>query len=922
MKSSSSSLILVCLAAFVAMGQSRLAEITEPVTTEFGVYQPLLVTVKPDAPVCDPGVNLEKVENLSAFDLSEEAISLLKKNHFCVTPNTRPPYMSSSTGFNELFDLYCENREHGVPNFITSDALLHTFHLCFDYILKTCEEKRFIQQLNLLLNGLLSETMQQISAANADSMRSALNMNLDYLIVAKKLLDSTYVEPINGGAYLQELTLVQNAEGFINSPIFKYDEDYSQYIVRGHYTRSAELRRYFQSMMWLGRMTFSCERVDDPFSRAATRSALALLQAFQCARINGQSAMTVWDEIYQPTVFFVGKSDDINVLNYLPLIEQVYGANFAVQSPDLFADPALLTQFLLLTEELAEAAIQYPGQPTKGFRFMGQRFIPDSWVLGQLVFPQVPARFMPTGLDVMQALGSERAFALLPLKDQNDADYVKQMEKVKQEFNGYTAEKWAQNLYWNWLYSLMPLLWSKGEGYPWFMQTTAWQDKDLFAALASWAELRHDTILYAKQSGTKTNMPVAAGMVQGYVEPNAHFFARMAALAKFMQQGLNNRNLLFTEFKTTLTLFHDTAIQLKNIAEKELIATPLSGDDYAFIFDFGITLFKIATMCVPGLTGPSSPFYTPGSMLEPMPVVADVHTDANSGTVLEEGVGYPYAIYVVCNIEGRPMITRGAGFSYHEFTRPLNERMTDEQWRSRQTSNSPQQPVDWCKSFVADLPEYNPLPTFFLWKKLDSWHCVADFDSSQQTLDEGDTLQLAIRTSMYDHINPPKVEIVKQDQIWQIDDVRTVPESWPVEFASSFDTGALLPGVYYLIITLPVSGDTLKYRTHFTITGQTGVEGKPTPVHAYQLLANWPNPFNPNTTIGYALASDQDVVVEIYNTKGQKVKSLHSGWQTAGPHELHWDGTDDNQRLLSSGVYFIRLQGRDLKQIRPISLIK
>jgi hypothetical protein len=245
--------------------------------------------------------------------------------------------MSSSTGFNELFDLYCENREQGVPNFITSDALLHTFHLCFDNILKVCEEKRFIEQLNLLLDGMLLKTAEQIKQAQAEPVRAALNVNLNYLVVAKKLLDSTYVEPINGGPYLQELSLIQQAGGFVYSPIFKYSEDYSQYIVRGHYTRTSTLRRYFQSMMWLGRMTFSCDHVDDSFSREATRSALLLIQAFQGIQVNGRPAMQAWDDIYQPTVFFVGKSDDINFMNYMPLIEQVYGADFALKSPDLFA---------------------------------------------------------------------------------------------------------------------------------------------------------------------------------------------------------------------------------------------------------------------------------------------------------------------------------------------------------------------------------------------------------------------------------------------------------------------------------------------------------------------------------------------------------------------------------------------------------
>jgi len=913
-------LIMVVLMSSMAAGQNRLAQIVEPVVTEFGVYQPHLVTVKPDAPACDPGENLQNVSNLQRFDLSADALTLLKKNHFAVTRITRPLYLSSTTGCNEMFDLYCENRDVGVPNFITSDAMLHAFHLCFDYILKTCEEKRFIAQLNGLLDGMLSETQKQLKETENDDLRAALNVNLNYLIVAKKLLDSSYVEPINGGPYLQELSLIDGAAGFSLSPLFKYYEDYSQYIVRGHYTRTPALSRYFRSMMWLGRMGFSCENAQDNFSRAATRSALLLVQAFARLQMDGRPAMTVWDEIYQPTVFFVGKSDDINVINYLPLIERVYGTDFASKSTALFQDEMLLTQFLQQTGDLPEAAIQYPGQPSKGFRLMGQRFIPDSYVLGQLVFPRVPSRFMPTGLDVMQVLGSERAFALLPVKDRNDPLYLRAIDSLKTEFAAYPATAWAQNLYWNWLYTLMPLLWHKGEGYPFFMQTEAWLDKDLYAALASWAELRHDTILYAKQSGTKTGLSPEALSVQGYVEPNPHFFGRIAALAAFLQQGLASRNLLFVEFQSTLTLFAETALQLKTIAEKELTPEPLSGADYNLIFDFGKIVYRIVTFDKGSMDGPS--YNAASSGLEPMPVIADVHTDPNSGTVLEEGVGFPFAVYVICHVEGKAVLTRGASYSYYEFTWPLNDRLTDEKWRQQLTSTTPPQPVTWSSNFTADLPAYNPMPTFYTWNKPHASWIHAILDSSSQTLRQGDSLHMVIRSNQYELTALPQVRIENGQQQWTVDNVAQVPQaSYPL-FRASFPTDELPVGLYYLEIRLPVSGGPLVYRTHFIVTAPSGVQEKSSSIARFELSCNWPNPFNQSTTFVYELPFDQWVQVVIYNLKGENIKTLYSGWQTAGPHQMHWDGTDAGSKPLSSGVYFIRVSGKDGQQLRTISLIK
>jgi hypothetical protein len=912
--------VLVLGAVLIASGQTPLVEIAEPVATEFAVYTPQPVTVTPQAPACDVGAQLEKVTNLKAFTLSDQARTLLQKNRFVVTPARRPLYMSSTTGYNELFDIYCENRDNGVPNFITTDALLHTYHLCFDYILRTCEEQRFIAQLNQLLNGLLDETIRQIAASREDDVRSSLNMNLNYLIVARKLLDSTYVEPINGGPYLQELGLIAGAAGFADSPIFGYTEDYSQYIVRGHYTRTALLKRYFQSMMWLGRMTFSCENAQDPASRVATRSALLLLQSMRRLQINSYSAMTVWDEIYQPTVFFVGKSDDINPLNYLPLIDQVYGPNWAGKTPDLFHDDDLLNAFFSKTESLPGAAIPYPGQPDKGFRFMGQRFIPDSWMFSELVFPKVPSRFMPTGLDVMQILGSQRAYDHLPEKDKMDPAYHLQLDKLKTEFAGYPAADWAQNLYWNWLYTLMPLLTVKSEGYPEFMRTLAWQDKDLFCALASWAELRHDTILYAKPSGTKTGLPPSALTVQGYVEPNPHLFARLASLAAFMKEGLATRGLLFSDFAPTLDLFIATSLQLKEIAEKELTDEPLTSIDYALIFDMGKTLYRIATFGKGGGEGPAYNAERDG--LEPMPVIADVHTDANSGQVLEEGSGYPYAIYVLCHVEGQAVLTRGAGYSYHEFTWPMNDRLTDEKWRKQLTSNNPPSPASWCSRFVSDLPAWNVLPTFYQWQKPNAFIFQAMVDSAQYDLEIGDSLHLVIRSGQEMNIQPPSIHISSQAGSWRVTNIKKAENQWPATFAASYYTGALPAGLYYINIALPAQGDTLRYRSHFYLSSATSVPSFQTRPETIELSANWPNPFNNSTVFSLNLPSADMVHIAVYNIKGEYITSLMQGRLAAGQHTLRWDGTDRNGQPMPTATYLVRCIVGNRQFAHSLTLIK
>ncbi|MDI3504603.1 MAG: hypothetical protein PWP64_1539 [Candidatus Cloacimonadota bacterium] len=83
--------------------------------------------------------------------------------------------------------------------------------------------------------------------------------------------------------------------------------------------------------------------------------------------------------------------------------------------------------------------------------------------------------------------------------------------------------------------------------------------------------------------------------------------------------------------------------------------------------------------------------------------------------------------------------------------------------------------------------------------------------------------------------------------------------------------------------------------------------GEIPPPAATQLFQNYPNPFNPVTSIKYDLAENSRVRMDIYNVKGQLVKTLLNQDMLAGTHSVIWDGNDDKGRAVSSGVYFYRM---------------
>ncbi len=300
-------------------------------------------------------------------------------------------------------------------------------------------------------------------------------------------------------------------------------------------------------------------------------------------------------------------------------------------------------------------------------------------------------------MDIPAAMGSEEAYALL--KDMGASDYQnypENMKKMQTYIAGLDKSSWTQNLYWNWLYTLLPLTQEKPAGYPSFMLNQAWTHKELNTYLGSWTELKHDTILYAKQVYAEMG---GGGSEEtddrGYVEPNPRLYARLASLAAMSREGLSSRGLLNDRDKESLQRMEELALSLKTISENELSNKPLSAKQYELIRSFGGQLehFWDEALRDEKVAG--------GSLLtdNPAPVIADVAT-APPDLILEEGSGYINQIYAVVPVDGKLRIAKGGVYSYYEFSWPASKRMMDKEWRERLNSDQAPQAPDWTKSFV------------------------------------------------------------------------------------------------------------------------------------------------------------------------------------------------------------------------------
>ena len=666
------------------------------VTSGFADYIPYEEDFVPNAPTYSISPGLGNVVNLGRFlhlTLAEQ--QMIESNGFVV---------SAHQGYDHIHEILSENEDSVLPSFVSSDAVLHAFHVLYDLALREAEVYSFWDSIGTLTNSLLDSSYEQYLNAPEGRWKDAALRNAMFFSVAISLLDSeALIRPEVQEAVNEVLALMEAHDGFSDEWFMEYMEDFSQYIPRGHYTRSELLGQYFKAMMWFGRVMFRLVPSGDLESneRGMDETAQAILLTLALTEDvvgfpNGTSGFYVWDAIYEPTAFFVGSADDLLPSEYLALIRETYGAYV---TPTILDDDALLDQFIEAALTLREPMIlsslivtKDELNQTKGLRFMGQRYIPDSYILGQLVFDHVDDRFMPKGLDVMAALGSDRAWELLD-DQKHYGNYVEQMEMLWSVVASITDAEWTKNLYYLWLYSLLPLLNDPGAGYPMFMQSAAWVDKQLMTALSSWAELRHDTILYAKQSYTYlTGGPPEPPI--GYVEPVPRVYARLAALCRMMISGLGERSLLSELIGSKLGLLHDFLRSLQAISIKELTGTPLNETEIQVIHFSGDTLELVTSL-------PENENHISDADTK-MAVIADVHTDPNSKTILEVGVGNPMVIYVAVPIGDEIVLTRGGTFSYYEFVQPMSDRLTDEAWQDMLDAGEEPPYPSWFSSFVVD----------------------------------------------------------------------------------------------------------------------------------------------------------------------------------------------------------------------------
>lgn len=396
--------------------------------------------------------DLSNIENINQFSgFTDEQKKMLSNNGFVVLPSRRT----------KLHHTYEENEYADIPSFVTADVVLHLYHQFYGKSLIYVESELLSKELEALTDRMLNKSIALLEEIEDNELKDLQKKNVAYFLVAKMLVsedenldaavDNVILDLAKG-----EYELIKNASGVGTSVLFEDEDlDYSQFIVRGHYTRSERLQSFFKAMMWYGFTPINLMNLqtEELYYEDTLKALLITYTAFM--DYEGTNDVKSWNNIYEPTGLYVGQSDDINILDIKDLIVSAFGEDIDVNN---FNDPAYYDKIRKGVKDLREPKItgKFVSKPVnKSFKFMGQRYILDGYIMQELIEPR--KRPAPNGLDVMGVLGSKRGEELLfkvyePQKSW--PEYEEIYDELKSEVASYNEELWKSNLYNGWLWSI------------------------------------------------------------------------------------------------------------------------------------------------------------------------------------------------------------------------------------------------------------------------------------------------------------------------------------------------------------------------------------------------------------------------------------------------------------------------------------
>ena len=650
-------------------------------------------------------VNMDNLINpfqLKEFD--SKLYNMLGKNGFAIVPAEH----------NQLFHVYEKNDYADFPSFVTTDLYLQLFHLYFDCVLRDVEEKH-LDSLMIVFSSQMEAEMKTLTSSQDAEVKAAAEFGQAWFAVASWLFShdkapasaaTLNVPEAYKKMVMEEITKAIDAENGYSDMLEYFPSEemfgYSLFRPRGHYTRSKVCSRYFRGMMWLQTAHFGT-------NKPSKMKQIALIANV----FNQQPKLSaIYNKVSEPITYLMGTPDNVTIIQVANRIKEM-----GLPIEQLLSSRKEMANLTKDIEEIAKRQMRIELKKTRGSKYvvdiMPQRYQPDAEALITTTDQDSPVslRPCPKGLDWMAVMGLPGAERILidELKEaQKWADFPKALTTARKKA---ATTQWEACVANQWMYTLQSLG-DTAQSLPYFMQSPQWQKKNLNTALASWAELKHDAILYAKQP-----MLAECGdggpeppVVKGYVEPNVKFWEKAIALVTRMDKVLTTYNLQTEKAKAVYERIKEMAEFCRDISKKELNGGKITDEEYNQIEIIGSTVENISLELVSEDNQMLQGWSDVVSTDKKVAVVADVFTAAGENVaiddmcVLYEGVGPAYEIYVVVEIDGSLYLTRGSVFSYREFTRLMSDpRMTDEEWQEELKKSPTGGTPSWMKEIIAPV---------------------------------------------------------------------------------------------------------------------------------------------------------------------------------------------------------------------------
>jgi hypothetical protein len=650
--------------------------------------------------------------------LSEEALAALAQNGF----------VAAELGTHSSFPMaYHTIYEADLPVLVTADSLLHAFHTSFDTFLQSAEESVLYPLLGELLAASHAELAARVSSGALDGVPESVVRDCDvYLTVARSLHAGETVAAAQESSQAHVDSVLEKIAalkpdglemfGWVWDPE-RSPFDFSQFQTRGHYTETITLERYFRTFMWLGRLELRWVEFGDDGTASFVRPAF-VASVLLSDVLEASGHMDTWQAMEDTLALMIGPRDSAGPPELSLVLDTLGSPTLAGLST---VDGTQIVQAIVdsgagAQKIASEVVIRQPNSPTRllprVFLLMGQRFAADSEVLSNVVYdrvqpePQDLPRMLPHVGDVLFSLGITFARTLLDA-DLANRPYRAALFLARKGLDLRSAEMWVDTLYDAWLRAIaLSTEVPEGPGLPEAMRTRAWRYKLLNAAAASWAELRHDTLLYVKQSYSSGN---ACEYPDAYLEPALPLYEQMQQMVSLLHQVNTTLAALGGEsdqLTARLARWDEILGILVEIAAAELAGEALLPEHVDFLRraieyegdDCGTVIFDGWYMDL---------WWTDDAPEAHTSIIADVHTAPTDpegtpkGWVWHVGTHDTQALVLVvegCNgAEGRAYV--GPIRAWHEVLTENYQRLDNEAWRKMLTSESPPSRPAWTQSF-------------------------------------------------------------------------------------------------------------------------------------------------------------------------------------------------------------------------------